>query len=154
MLDCEYINRFSALTLLNIDKYYGNMEEYLTEALKYMNEMTDTELNKHAKQFQRSIENNYNVFGNNAFRKPRKSPEARRTRLNIALFDVFSVCLSHYSETEVNQQKDNIRKAFDTAINECQFKSSINSNFAKASQKHNIEFRFDLVKRILNEIMI
>jgi hypothetical protein len=151
MRDCEYINRFCALTLLDVDKYHGNMDQFLAEALKYMNEMTDSELNAYAEKFQRSMKNNDDVFGNNAFRNTHS--ETRKGRLNVALFDVFSVYLSHYEEMEVSQQQEKIRQAFDTLMGNQKFKNSINSTFAKANQKDNVTVRFDLVKGILNEVM-
>ncbi|MDM8561095.1 DUF262 domain-containing protein [Candidatus Parabeggiatoa sp. HSG14] len=151
MRDCEYINRFCAFILLGIDNYHDNMDQFLAETLKYMNEMTDSELNEQAEKFQRSMVNNNNVFGDFAFRNSHS--KTRKCRLNIALFDVFSVCLSNYSETEVSQQKDKISQAFGILMNNKKFKSSINSNFAKANQKYNIEVRFSLVKQMLNEVM-
>jgi len=152
MLDCEYINRFCAFTLLGKDQYHGKMDQFLAETLKYMNEMTDTQLNEEAEKFQRSMKNNENVFGEKAFRNPHS--KTKRTPLNVALFDLFSVCLSHDSETEVSQKAEKIRKAFQTLMGNKTFRSSINSNFAKANQKHNIEVRFNLAtKHIFNEVM-
>src|SRR5207249_3584035 len=64
-----------------------------------------------SKNFRRSMRSNYRVFGSHAFRK-HHDPNDRRSVINVALFDVFSVLLSSIAEQEVESAAQAIRTEF------------------------------------------
>ncbi len=98
MKDREAINRFFAHASVGW-KLYGTPEvpdydEYLGTALQQLN-ANPKKLESLKAAFVRSMEYNEQVFGPHAFRKSRAA-DSKRSALNLAMFDVFSVILSRY----------------------------------------------------------
>ena len=63
MRDREFINRFCAFHLLTVDKYHGEMDDFLADTLKNMNALEQGDLSELSRQFQTGLENNRIVFG-------------------------------------------------------------------------------------------
>ena len=97
MRDREAINRFCAFSLLGFNEYKSaDMDGFLAQALLKMNS-GEIDLDDLYKQFIFSMEVNYRLFGDHAFRKSISDlddPCAARKVINIALFDVCSVLFS------------------------------------------------------------
>ena len=120
MRDREAVNRFCAFSILGVEEYRGDMDEFLAKSLRYMND-PDNEacLNDLMKKFERSLRSNQQLFGEHAFRKSlvdalRKSLingelHSRRSVLNISLFDVCTVILAEYPE-EIRRKSESGRK--------------------------------------------
>ncbi len=100
MRDREFVNRFCAFQLLDLEKYEGDMDSFLAECLKSMNRASDSERNNLSMQFRRSLSNNYFLFKRYAFRKHTPDQD-RRSVLNASLWDVMSTGLSRYAEDHV-----------------------------------------------------
>jgi hypothetical protein len=115
MRDRELINRFCAFRLLGYkqygEKYKGDMDDFLAATLKYMNRLPASELDHLEQEFQTSMKNNYLIFGKYAFRR-HHNREGRRSVINAALFDVWSVVLARYSEECVELLKPEIQSLF------------------------------------------
>src|ERR1700732_4354188 len=86
----------------------GNMDSFLAEALGQMNRNTEEQLDNLYAEFERSMRNNFALFGAHTFRKSLASKQARRSALNIAFFDVCSVFLAELSETDVAAAKERL----------------------------------------------
>ena len=101
MRDREAVNRFCAFSILGVEEYRGDMDEFLAKSLRYMND-PDNEacLNDLMKKFERSLRSNQQLFGEHAFRKSLVDgdPYSKRSILNISLFDVCTVILAEYPE--------------------------------------------------------
>lgn len=101
MRDREAVNRFCAFSILGVEEYRGDMDEFLAKSLRYMND-PDNEacLNDLMKKFERSLRSNQQLFGGHAFRKSLVDgdPYSKRSILNISLFDVCTVILAEYPE--------------------------------------------------------
>jgi hypothetical protein len=115
MRDREAINRFCAFSLFGAEGYRqagGDMDVFLAKALKHINgeskEWIKIEL---ADPFQRSMRNNYVIFGRHAFRK-HIDPHSNRNVLNIALFDIYSVLMTNFSEYFVTDHASEFRIRF------------------------------------------
>ena len=100
MRDREFVNRFCAFQLLDIDEYRGDMDDFLAKCLRQMNEMEDSDLSRLSDEFHRGLANNFMLFDQHAFRK-HKPEQERRSVLNASLWDVMSTGLSHYAEDRV-----------------------------------------------------
>ncbi|NNJ12786.1 hypothetical protein EKD04_020890 [Chloroflexales bacterium ZM16-3] len=61
--------------------------------------------------FERSLRNNYQIFQRHAFRK-HTDPNASRNVINIALFDIYSVLMTRYSEEFVTEHADEFHQRF------------------------------------------
>ena len=67
MRDREFVNRFCAFQILGVKRYRGDMEQHLAVILRRMNRMDEEDIGALRRDFRRSLQNNYNVFGKHAF---------------------------------------------------------------------------------------
>lgn len=109
MRDREVINRFCAFHLLGHGEYKrADMDSFLGRTLEHMNDSTDGELADLITKFKHSMNMNYQIFGEHAFRKSlaENDPNHRRSPINVSLFDVCSVLLAALpSKLEKSQQR-------------------------------------------------
>ena len=112
MRDREVINRFAAFWLSGYESYTrGDMDGFLAEALEMMNQATVEEMESLSKAFTDSMACNYRLFANHAFRKSlrEQDPNARRTPINVSLFDVLSYAGTKIPEWRLERDGDAIR---------------------------------------------
>jgi len=117
MRDREAVNRFCAFSILEVESYRGDMDEFLAKALRYMNDHSN-ELDAIKEKFERSLRSNQNIFGKHAFRKSLISDDSDVSRgiLNISLFDVCTVILAEYPE-EIQLESEPGRKIREALAN-------------------------------------
>jgi hypothetical protein len=111
MRDREFVNRFCAFHLIPLSDYRGDMDDFLAEGLKTMNNLSADELTKLSGEFRTTLRNNQKVFGEHAFRKHTAGQTARSV-LNASLWDVMTTGLCRYPEHIVESQSDSLRTAF------------------------------------------
>lgn len=115
MRDREAINRFCAFYLFGADGYRqtsSDMDAFLARALKHINAQPEHWITQRlTAPFERSMANNYRIFERHAFRK-HTDPNANRTVINIALFDIYSVLMTRYSTAFVEQHAEEFRQRF------------------------------------------
>lgn len=126
MRDREVINRFCAFSLIGFAQFQGEMDDFLAETLKRMNQLPAEKLEDLAQDFQKSMRNNYAVFGHNAFRKI--SEAGRRGVLNVALFDILSVSMAGYGEGWTKKHGAKIQKALEELMRDEAFKKSVTAS--------------------------
>ena len=80
MRDREFVNRFCAFQILDIDQYRGDMDEFLAKCLRLMNDMDDDGLLRLSAEFRRSL-------GNYSRDRVRSCAERLRERLYALLRD-------------------------------------------------------------------
>ena len=125
MRDREFVNRFCAFQILTATGYRrDDMDEFLAESLRNMNKQSDDELSRLSNAFRRGLDNNYLLFGRNAFRKHARKQEWRGV-LNASLWDVMSTGLSRYSRERVEAQADSFREAFYSLLEDEAFNTAI-----------------------------
>lgn len=117
------INRFCSFSLLRLDTYRGDMDEWLAKGLEIMNKASPDELGNLSGRFRLAMKNNLVVFGRQAFRKHSFSNQ-RRSVLNASLFDVMSTGLARYPESRVKEKANVLQEKF--------FKLMDDSGFIKA----------------------
>jgi hypothetical protein len=118
MRDREAINRFCAFRLLGWENYpAGDMDGFLAEALTKMNQSSESELATLRHEFTQSMENNYTLFQEHAFRKSltQEGPHYRSV-MNIALFDVCSVHLARFDQLQIAQFGPKLQQVVRTLI--------------------------------------
>jgi hypothetical protein len=143
MRDREVINRFCGFHLLGVGGYNGDMDLFLAETLKQMNELDSASLVELANLFERSMINNFNVFGRFAFRKHQRYAY-RRKPINIGLFDVFSVQMTKYSCEFVEKNSEEFRVLFFDLIRRREFEDAITLS---TNSQRNVRIRFEAVER-------
>lgn len=146
MRDREAINRFCAFMLSGVQGYRsigGNMDDFLAETLRSMNAMGRTQIDQLlTPAFERSMRNNLAIFGRHAFRR-HTDPSGGRTVLNIALFDVYSLLMTRYSEAFVAANADEFHQRFYSLHQNEDFRTAITYSTNDARR---VETRFRLIE--------
>jgi hypothetical protein len=150
MRDREFVNRFCAFRLLDLDTYSNKdeMDGFLARALTQMNRLSPDELAELSARFQRSMQNNFAIFGDHAFRKHRPGQE-RRGVLNASLWDVMSTGLADISEEAVLGRREALLASFYSLMDDKPFTDSITYGPNSANQ---VRYRFDVMQRTLAEV--
>ena len=149
MRDREFVNRFCAFRLLNIEGYRGDMDQYLAKCLRQMNKMSHSDLDALAADFRRGLANNRRLFGKHAFRKHTPSQGARSV-LNASLWDVMSTGLSHYSEDHIQRDSVAFLDAFYDLLTNEEFNTAI--TYATNDQKR-VRARFEMTEAMFREVL-
>ena len=145
MRDREFINRFCAFQVVGFENYKG-MDEFLAEALQKMNANPDM-LASLSLQFRASMDNNFTVFGGNAFRKP--ASEGQSSMINAALWDVMSTGLALYSPYVVEERAEALKTSFNCLMADDAFQNTITYS---TNQAKSVRFRFDAARAMFSEV--
>jgi len=151
MRDREFVNRFCAFHLLPLDEYKDkDMDDFLARALKKMNKMSSDNLKKLSSEFRNSLVNNFNIFGEHAFRKHVPNQDARSV-INASLWDVMSTGLSRYPEHLVEARADAVKKAFYDLLQDDEFQRAVTYS---VNDMRRVKSRFTMAagmfKRVFN----
>jgi hypothetical protein len=148
MRDREFVNRFCAFRLLPIDTYKGDMDEWLAMALKKMNGLNEASLAQLSNEFQSSLQNNYFLFKDHAFRK--HSPgQDRRGVLNASLWDVMITGLAKYSHDQIVNHAEKLKERFYTLIKNERFVWSITYG---PNSPDRVRHRFEETQKMFAEV--
>lgn len=151
MNDREYATRFIAFTDLNYQTdYKGNIDSFLTKALKKVNSYEDSlECDRIYANFIRIMSYCYAIFGKYAFR--RVSAEYRRGPINKAIFELWSICFNHMSDSQLDmlvEHKEDVLQQFINLLLDREYASAI-----KAGDKYSLEHRVNRTKKMLEGII-
>ncbi len=149
MRDREFVNRFCAFSLFGPDDYGGSMDDFLANALRKMNNMSDGQLRALAASLDRGLDNNLTVFERHAFRKYAPGQE-RRSVLNASLWDVMSTGLARYAEHTIVTKKSQLRSAMQELLYDDDFVTSI--TYATNDRKR-VMHRFARTRAVLKDTL-
>ena len=147
MRDREFVNRFCAFQTLDLGEY-RDMDEFLATALKGMNAASTSSLAELSARFRTSLDNNFLLFGKNAFRKHRSDQDWRGV-LNASLWDVMSTGLSRYSTPRVEECADELRSGFFRLMKDDDFRNAITYG---PNDPKKVKYRFSAAERMLEEV--
>jgi hypothetical protein len=153
MDDCEFVLGFIAFSLCQYQNYpakkgrdyflYTQMEKMIG-----LDELTKTNLEK---RFLQAMNVAWNLFGDNAFRKPGVTSNAQKYPVNKALFECWSVTLSKLSNEEIDilQQKKNcLNEVFRECVEkDLEFEKSI------SQAANQIKYRFKITEKIISKVL-
>lgn len=149
MKDREFVNRFCAFTLLPLETYRDDIDEFLARALREMNKLSESTLDLLRAAFRRSLKSNLAVFGKHAFRK--HTPDrANRSQLNLALFDVMSATLAGYDPDTVAAKKADVAAAFFRLMADDDFEEAISRGTSGVRQ---VRARFEKARAMFEEVL-
>ena len=120
MADRECVLRFLAFHIDRWEQYSANdLDGYLGLAMKKINKLNPDGRSKLSRNFRKAMRASYNIFGNQAFRKPSTSAERRR-RISKALFEAWGVGLVRRSKDEIEtlvDSRENVVEEFIALMN-------------------------------------
>jgi len=150
MRDREFVNRFCAFHLLDLNDYSNKdeMDGFLAKALTHMNQLSQQQLAELAADLHGSLENNLAVFGEHAFRKHRPRQD-RRGVLNASLWDVMSTGLTGVPRELVLKRRTNLRSEFYRLMQDESFIRSITYGVNSANQ---VRYRFMVMRETLARV--
>ena len=149
MRDREFVNRFCAFQILGVERYRGDMDEFLATCLKEMNQMETNQLEQLRIEFRQGLKNNLDLFGNHAFRK--HSPDQdRRNVINASLWDVMSTTLSRFTTEDIEPNAEKLRSAVFKLLEEPDFNDAITISTSSSSK---VRKRFECVREMTEEIL-
>ncbi|WP_406242051.1 DUF262 domain-containing protein [Tissierella carlieri] len=149
MLDREFCLRYVAFTCLNLDSYSGSIDEFLNEAMEFLNSVCDEKLSSIRKDFIRVMNANYAIFGRHAFRK--MAVDRRKRPINKAIFELWSFIIHRLKDDEIDiliANKYRVQKKFERICDDYYF-----LNVLKASDKKSVHSRISLVEGIVEELI-
>lgn len=152
MRDREFVNRFCAFRLLSLDKYRGDMDDFLANCLTGMNKMQDSDLERLSMEFRRGLDNNYNLFRQHAFRKSSADYpyNTGRSVINASFWDVMSTGLSFYKSCHVRAHAELLRGAIQQLLNTDEFNTAITYG---TSDTKRVRYRFQMAQEKFEEIL-
>ena len=149
MRDREFVNRFCAFQLLDVDNYRGDMDDFLAHSLRRMNKMLPTELSELSDKFRRSLTNNFMLFEHHAFRK--HVPDQRTQGvLNASLWDVMSTGLSRYKEERVQARVGPLRQSIHRLLADQKFNIAITYG---PNDIRKVKTRFEMARTTFKEVL-
>lgn len=148
MQDREFVNRFVAFSLLELQTYRGDMDKWLADGLLRLAGLSTLEKERLRERFRRALENNLEVFGKHSFRK-HQTPDQERSVLNASLFDVMAQTLADRTAAEVKDRADALREAFYTLMEDKEFEKAI--TYSPNSTKP-VLHRFEIASRTMDEV--
>ncbi len=150
MQDREYITRFIAFTELDFKKEYkGNIDEYLIKAMKLVNTYDKEDLERIEKSFKRIMNYCTKVFGKYAFRKYNKNQ--RRGPINKAIFEMWIVCFSELSDSQLNKlvyDQRQFLKRFEKRQQDNDFVTAV-----KAGDQYSVNRRIEMARELVREFI-
>jgi hypothetical protein len=149
----EMALRFLAFRTVGWSAYKVNdFDAFLSEAMRRLNAMSDTERDQLESDFLRAMRAAKAIFGKNAFRKPK---EGGRNPISKPLFEVWSVNLAGLDD----KQLDMLAKYESYLNKEMGILLSINPEFREAvtlstGNVRKVETRFSVIRDIIQDVLI
>jgi hypothetical protein len=147
MRDREFVNRFCAFQILDRSQYRGDMDAFLANALQRMSDMDGVELARLSREFRATLENNYCLFEQHAFRKHTPDQEKRGV-LNASLWDVLSTGLSRYEKGQVLEHAPVIREGLQRLFRDDAFNKAITYG---PNDARKVRYRFAVMTSLLRD---
>ncbi len=125
MLDKDFVNRFVAFYLFDYTNYRPELDDFLNNAMAALKKIHETKRDEIKQDFIKAMVRSKKLFGEYAFRKRYELNSPRKSKINKALFEVWSVVLAKLKDYE-----------FSTLVNK---KAVFNHNFTEV-MKNSTEF--------------
>jgi hypothetical protein len=148
MQDREFVNRFCSFSLLSLDTYKKDMDDWLARGLTHLGKLDDADRSRLRAKFQRALRGNLAIFGKHAFRKHRTIDQSRSI-INASLFDVMTISLSSIDETLISARAERLRQAFYQRMDDQRFTRSI--TYGTNAPKE-VRTRFEIAAEMISAV--
>lgn len=151
MLDREFVNRFLAFYLLGIDRYAGNLDEFLTAVLERLVSEESCVLERCGEAFLVSMRRARELLGDVAFRKINRN--GRYGTINKPLFECTSVTLAKLGSEEyaiLLERRQDFLERYKSLLHDKAFVAVITSGTAR---KVSVRKRHDMLKAAIDEVI-
>ena len=149
MRDREFVNRFCAFHIMGFHNYRGDMDNFLADTLRVMNNFLPQELSNLSEEFRMTLRNNFRLFERHAFRKYTIG-ESRRSVLNASIWDVMSTGLSRYPTSWVDRHSVRFVHRVSQLLANEEFIAAITYS---TNQTRRVQARFKMAEEIFTEVL-
>ena len=154
MADRECVLRFIAFYSKDLNTYKGDLDAFLVNAMKALNEATARDqLNVLRSAFRRAMRLASTLFGPEAFRKPQRNMRSR-SLVNKPLFESWAVNLARIPEDRsqlLAERKEDVRDEFRRMMDDDEaFVESI--TFGTQTTKQ-VRMRFQSIEELVNRVL-
>jgi len=149
MLDREFVLRFVAFCYLDISTYTGNIDDFLNQAMLFLNRSSTEKRHKIKEDFLFIMNSCSKIFGEYSFRK--MGDDGRRRPVNKVIFETWCMQIKKLDASEINtliEYKQELRKSF---ILLCE--NTIFLNALKGSDKTSLQNRIKYVGLLVDSIL-
>lgn len=148
MKDRELILRYFAFKVCNDyhQDYQGDMNSFLEDAMKKINEMPEGQIDKLRNDFERVMRLTYDFFEKGNFRLP---TDKNRGKVNMIMFESISYFFSTHDNQFLDQHKKTIKQNFAKLLKDSEYVDSIKR---VKNDKNTVIKRFDLAQKILGDV--
>lgn len=153
MADRECVLRFLAFAITPYTQYRAKeYDTFLNSCMEKINKMSGEEIFSLEQRFLRAMRAAYVIFGKDAFRK-RPKISSRRSPINKALFESWSVNLDHLSDRQLDmliKRSKQVKEKFFNLMNIDEFDEAISQGTGHINKVH---LRFSSIEHLIEEVL-
>ncbi len=149
MMDQEFVLRFIAVCFFGVEKYEGLPEDFLNNAMGYINQVDENKLKMFEDSFIHIMNLARKIFGRYAFRK--MSGDGWKRPINKAVYEAWCKNLLDLEKNQQNllcNRKNLVQEKF---IQLCD--DNIFINYLKASDKRSYQQRIKMIKDLIGGVI-
>ncbi|MGH3246106.1 MAG: DUF262 domain-containing protein [Trebonia sp.] len=153
MADREMALRFLAFRITPPENYArGDLDSFLRQAMRQINEMTQTEIERLSGEFNKAMRAATDIFGDNAFRKQFVGQE-RRLPVNKALFETISVNFAALTQKELSILRSRRTDVTERFLGLMELGSFLQSISGGTGDVVKVRRRFSDIQQMLQEVL-
>ena len=149
MLDREFVLRFVSFCYLALEKYNGNIDDFLNEGMKYLNHIDKSEIEKMEEDFKFVMKAVYMIMGKNSFRKI--APDGRRRPINKVIFESWCYVIRKLKREDVTKLIENKERLKYDYMNLCGENDYL--YWLKSTDKKSLYMRIDIIKKLVESYL-
>ena len=150
----DYVSRFMAFYMNGYESYKENMDVFLGEALKYLNDSDGEQFGELRDAFFRSLHICCSLLGRNVFRSP-IVPENRKTNpMSITLFETMMYSVSYLNLADA-QRLQNRKEMYVEQYAEMFKDPQLQKLLAQGTGKPNsVYYRFKMMEQLVKNVLL
>lgn len=155
MLDQECILRFLALADSHGFEYnFKDYDVFLNEKMVQINQMEDQEIEFLRQRFDRAMDASFQIFGEEAFRKPKLPSQKTRNPINKALFEAWSVNLDQLDDYAIKTLINRKKKLHCNLLHRKQKGEFDAIIYGSTGNKESVKKRLGHIQEIIKEVLL
>lgn len=151
MLDREFVLRYVSFCYLNLNQYFGNIDDFLNLGMKYLNHATEDELTQIKSEFKFVMENMYQLMKRHTFRKICR--DGRKRPISKVIFESWCYVIKNLSQENIAkliEHKQEVQTEYMRLCEDWDYLSSLKSSDRKTVYKR-INYIKSLIEKCIGE---
>lgn len=148
MLDREFVLRFVSFCYLGLEKYTGNIDEFLNEGMKYLNRADSGLLEEICTEFVYVMKSMHSIMERDTFRKICR--DGRRRPINKAIFESWCYVVKNLPRQHVDfliSHRSEVREGYMDMCEDNRYLYSL-----KAPDRRNVYFRIEAIQKLADMV--